>query len=42
MRDWCKRRDFCEALPELLEGEDVDFARHIFQLAGLEEREAHA
>ena len=37
MRDWCKRRDFREALPELLEGEDVDFARHIFQLAGLEE-----
>jgi hypothetical protein len=36
MRDWCKRRDFREALPELLEGEDPDFARHIFRLAGLE------
>jgi hypothetical protein len=35
MRDWCKRRDFREALPELLEGEDPDFARHIFRLAGL-------
>jgi hypothetical protein len=36
MRDWCRRRDFREALPELLEGEDPDFARHIFHLAGLE------
>ncbi len=34
MRDWCRRRDFREALPELLEGEDPDFARHIFHLAG--------
>lgn len=36
MRDWCNRRDFRQALPELLEGEDADFARHIYQLAGLE------
>lgn len=36
MRDWCKRRDFREALPELLEGEDPDFARHFFRLAGLQ------
>src|SRR5512134_4072956 len=36
MRDWCKRRDFREALPELLEGEDPDFARHFFWLAGLQ------
>ncbi|MFM9849719.1 MAG: hypothetical protein ACKVP3_21485 [Hyphomicrobiaceae bacterium] len=36
MHDWCKRRDFREALPQLLEGEDPDFARHIFRLAGLE------
>lgn len=42
MRDWCKRRDFREALPELLEGEDADFARHIYQLAGLEEVRAPA
>lgn len=35
MHDWCKRRDFREALPQLLEGEDPDFARHIFRLAGL-------
>ena len=43
MRDWCKRRDFREALPELLEGEDPDFARHFFRLAGLQaERTAEA
>jgi hypothetical protein len=36
MRDWCKRRDFREALPELLEGEDPDFARHFFRLMGLQ------
>ena len=36
MRDWCKRRDFRAALPELLEGEDPDFARHFFRLAGLQ------
>jgi len=36
MRDWCKRRDFREALPELAEGEDPDFARHIFRLADVE------
>ncbi|MFM9849674.1 MAG: hypothetical protein ACKVP3_21255 [Hyphomicrobiaceae bacterium] len=42
MRDWCKRRDFREALPELLESEDADFARHIFQLAGLKEKRALA
>ena len=37
MRDWCKRRDFREALPRFLEGEDPDFARHIYRLAGLGE-----
>jgi hypothetical protein len=36
MLDWCKRRDFLQALPELLEGEDPDFAHHIYRLAGLE------
>lgn len=40
MRDWCKRRDFRQALPELLEGEDPEFARHIFRLAGLEAKRA--
>jgi hypothetical protein len=38
MGDWCKRRDFRDALPGLLEGEDPDFAQHIFRLAGLEEK----
>lgn len=33
MREWCQRRDFRAALPDLLEGEDPDFARHIFRLA---------
>ena len=40
MRDWCKRHDFRQALPELLEGEDADFARHIYRLAGLDEMPA--
>ncbi|MFM9888298.1 MAG: hypothetical protein ACKVQT_35170 [Burkholderiales bacterium] len=35
MREWCKRKDFCAALPELLIGEDPDFVKHIMQLAGL-------
>ncbi len=38
MRDWCQRRDFCQALPELLQGEDADFARHMMRLAGLDDR----
>lgn len=42
MRDWCKRRDFRQALPELLEGEDADFARHIYQLAGLQGKSSSA
>lgn len=33
MREWCRRRDFRAALPDLLEGEDPEFARHIFRLA---------
>jgi hypothetical protein len=35
MRDWCRRKDFRDALPELLEGEDPEFAQHIYRLAGL-------
>jgi hypothetical protein len=42
MGDWCKRRDFRDALPELLQGEDPDFAQHIFRLAGIEERRSVA
>jgi hypothetical protein len=33
MREWVRRPDFCEALPELLEGEDEDFRRYIQSLA---------
>jgi hypothetical protein len=33
MREWCVRRDFREALPELLEGEDEEFTRHIRRIA---------
>jgi len=33
MRAWCRRADFRGMLPKLLEGEDVDFARHITRIA---------
>jgi hypothetical protein len=33
MREWCRRRDFREALPELLSGEDEDFQAHIRRIA---------
>ena len=33
MRAWCRRADFRSMLPELLEGEDADFARHITRVA---------
>lgn len=36
MRDWCTQRDFRQALPEQLKGEDPDFARYVLSLAGLE------
>lgn len=29
MREWCRRADFRETLPDLLTGEDPDFARYI-------------
>lgn len=38
MRAWCRRADFRAVLPELLAGEDADFARHITRVAE-EERE---
>ncbi len=38
MREWVRRADFRDALPELLEGEDEDFTRHIRALAEMEER----
>jgi hypothetical protein len=33
MREWCRRADFQQALPELLEGEDPDFRKHIQRIA---------
>ena len=33
MREWCRRDDFCTALPALLHGEDVDFAKYICRVA---------
>jgi hypothetical protein len=33
MREWCRRADFRAALPELLRGEDEDFARLISRIA---------
>ncbi|MDX6767391.1 MAG: hypothetical protein SFU85_11440 [Candidatus Methylacidiphilales bacterium] len=33
MWEWCRREDFRTALPELLQGEDPDFCRHILQLS---------
>lgn len=36
MREWCRRADFRESLPELLRGEDPDFAAYIRRLAAEE------
>ena len=36
MREWCRRKDFREALPELLEGEDENFQAHIEKIAKAE------
>lgn len=33
MREWCAREDFRALLPQLLIGEDAEFARHITRLA---------
>ncbi|HEY9182513.1 MAG TPA: hypothetical protein VIQ99_04890 [Gammaproteobacteria bacterium] len=33
MREWCKREDFRERLPQLLEGEDPGFRKYISALA---------
>jgi hypothetical protein len=33
MREWCRRPDFRQALPGLLEGEDPDFRIHIERIA---------
>lgn len=36
MREWIRRPDFSEALPELLQGEDEDFTRYVQALAAKE------
>ena len=36
MREWCRRRDFRDALPELLQGEDEEFRAHIQKIADAE------
>lgn len=36
MREWCRRPDFCAMLPQLLEGEDADFAACIGRIAAEE------
>jgi hypothetical protein len=33
MRDWCRREDFRTRLPDLLSGEDPDFARYLRRIA---------
>ena len=33
MREWCRREDFRTALPQLLQGEDADFAAYISAIA---------
>jgi len=40
MREWVRRSEFREALPELLEGEDEDFTRYIQALADEEKSRA--
>lgn len=36
MHEWCRRKDFREALPELLLGEDKNFQAHIQGIADVE------
>jgi hypothetical protein len=36
MREWCRRPEFRSALPEMLQGEDPAFARHIQVIADAE------
>jgi len=38
MREWVRRTEFRDALPQLLEGEDEEFTRHIRQLAQIEQK----
>jgi hypothetical protein len=38
MREWVRRAEFREALPQLLEGEDEEFTQHIRKLAEAERK----
>jgi hypothetical protein len=38
MREWIRRPDFCTALPELLEGEDLEFTEYIRKLVASERK----
>ena len=38
MREWVRRADFRDALPQLLEGEDAEFTQYIAKLADSERR----
>jgi hypothetical protein len=40
MQEWCSRQDFREAMPELLQGEDPEFAAYLRKLVESAERRA--
>ncbi|MDE3083854.1 MAG: hypothetical protein KGJ37_01365 [Verrucomicrobiota bacterium] len=40
MREWVRRAEFRDALPELLEGEDEEFTQHILRLADVQRNHA--
>jgi hypothetical protein len=40
MREWVRRADFRDALPQLLEGEDEEFTQYIASLADAERKQA--
>jgi len=42
MREWCRRDDFRSLLPQLLQGEDAEFAGYIRRLADEEQKVPHA
>lgn len=42
MREWCRRDDFRSLLPQLLQGEDAEFAGYIRRLADEEQKSPHA
>jgi hypothetical protein len=42
MQEWCERDDFRETLPELLRGEDPEFAAHLRKLAEIAEASSAA